>query len=261
MGMTNASSAKLRENLLSLQDPDPVEMINPDSSYPVLLVCEHAGQAIPQKLGNLGLSDEDLQRHIAWDIGAASVTRKLADMLGTPALLQRYSRLVIDCNRPPAAPDSSPAVSDHIPVPGNQDLSEEERRQRVREIFSPFNRAVAQALDSGTIQIVLSIHSYTPYLNGEHRPWTMGLLFRQDRKTSELLRDYVMLHHSNIHIGMNQPYQIEDASDWFVPHHGEARGLPHSLIEIRNNEIADEAGQDKWAQLLRPVIHHLLKEV
>ena len=246
--------------LLHGTDPDPVEVIYPFSVSPVLLICEHAGQHVPEALAQLGLTDDQMQQHVAWDIGAAAVTRILAARLKATAVLQRYSRLVIDCNRPPEAPDSAAALADGISVPGNTDLSDAAHQLRVDEIFRPFHDRITQLLDTGRFQLVLSIHSYTPELGGVARPWEMAFLFRQDAATSVRLADLLAARHPVLRIGMNEPYQVQDESDWFVPQHGEHRGLPHSLIEVRNDEITTTAGQALWADRLAEVVNIYLEE-
>ncbi len=247
--------------LLIGSDPAPFEIVNAKSDHPVVLVCEHAGQAIPAQLDDLGISKVQLDRHIGWDIGASAVTKYMADFLGAPAVLQRYSRLVIDCNRPTNAADAMPIVSDAVPIPGNACLDVEARAARVSEIFDPFQEAVASCFALSPRRATFSIHSFTPALGGIERPWDIGFLYRKDTRTSEYLASCIAGAHPELKIGMNQPYQIDDASDWFVPNHGEARGLPHSLIEIRNDHIAFATGQMHWASLLSDVIHRLLKEL
>ena len=250
-----------RRMLLSDADPDPVEMVNADSNHPVLLVCEHAGQSVPAQLGDLGLTGDALDTHIGWDIGARAVTLRMAATLGAPAVLQRFSRLVIDCNRPPDAPDAVPDVSDGVAIPGNAQLDGAARRARVSEVFDPFHDATAALLDHPMRSATFAIHSFTPSMDGKARQWDIGFLYRHDDITSPLLRDAVAKIQPDLCIGMNQPYQIEDASDWFVPRHGEARGMAHSLIEIRNDHIADVAGQAVFADLLSDAITAALRRL
>ncbi|GLO72657.1 N-formylglutamate amidohydrolase [Phaeobacter inhibens] len=254
--------AQARPNaLLGPQDPSPVEVINAASDHPLLLVCEHAGKRVPHALNGLGIAQEDRDSHVGWDIGAAAVTRILAKALGAPAILQSYSRLVIDCNRPPDAPDAMPEANHGVQVPGNRDLSAAARADRIAEIFGPFQATVERQLMQQSRKIVLSIHSFTPFLAGEPRPWHVGFLFRQDAQTSTHLARFIADAQPELTIGMNQPYQIDDTSDWFVPQHGETSGLPHSLIEIRNDLIGDAAGQQKWADILIAAINRYLREV
>lgn len=252
----------LRSNhgaLLTTRDPAPVELLNSASTHPVLLVCEHAGKCIPEKLSDLGVQHDEIERHIGWDIGAAAVTRLLAAMLGAPAVLQTYSRLVIDCNRPPQAPDAMPQISDATPVPGNQGLSTSERAARVAEIFDPYQTAVTKARSHPCRRMIISVHSFTAKLANELRPWDVAFLYRGDADTPTKLRQSLLTQDPALKVGMNEPYQIEDASDWFVPHHGEASGLPHSLIEIRNDLITNHDGQTHWAGLLKNAVESALK--
>ncbi|MDE4063664.1 N-formylglutamate amidohydrolase [Phaeobacter gallaeciensis] len=247
--------------LLGPQDPLPAEVINAASDHPLLLVCEHAGKMVPNALNDLGIAQEDRDSHVFWDIGAEAVTRIMADSLGAPAILQPYSRLVIDCNRPPDAPDAMPEANHGVQVPGNRGLNDAARAARIAEIFDPFQATVERHLKRQPRKIVLSIHSFTPLLTGEPRPWHVGFLFRQDVQTSEHLARFIADAQPELTIGMNQPYQIDDASDWFVPQHGETSGLPHSLIEIRNDLIGDATGQQAWANILTGAVNRYLKEL
>ncbi|MBS9718765.1 N-formylglutamate amidohydrolase [Pseudohalocynthiibacter aestuariivivens] len=247
--------------LLGPDDPAPVEVVNAEATHPVLLVCEHAGQALPKRLGDLGISTEALDSHIGWDIGAEGVTRRIAHILGAPAVLQRYSRLVIDCNRPTGAPDAIPEISDGISIPGNSLLDAQSRNARVQEIFDPFQDVVSKQLSSFPRRATFSIHSFTRSMSGVNRPWDIGFLYRRDTRTSECLAKFVADARPELKIGMNQPYQIDDVSDWFVPNHGEACGLSHSLIEIRNDHIETSEGQAFWAEILSDAFDRLLKEI
>lgn len=244
--------------LLQASDPAPAEIINPEGDFPILLVCEHAGQGIPTVLGDLGLSRQHLDAHIGWDIGAAAVTRHLSASLNATAVLQYYSRLVIDCNRPPDAQDSMPQMSDGIVIPAN--LKPRNKAQRIKEIFTPYQAKISHFLDCGRFQAVVSIHSFTPVMRGIPRPWDIAFLYRKDKDTSLQLARFIETHYPGITIGYNEPYQASETSDWFVPVHGEARGIAHSLIEIRNDHIGDTGGQKKWANILAPSLCYLLRE-
>ena len=247
--------------LLGADDPAPVTVLNPDSNHPVLLVCEHAGRAVPQALNGLGMKADDRDSHVGWDIGAEAVTRLMAETLNAPAVLQSYSRLVIDCNRPPEAPDAIPESNHGVSVPGNRALDNAARVARVREIFEPFQEKVAESLRQPSRRMVLAIHSFTPTLGKTSRPWEIGFLFRHETHASTHLARLVQEARPELTIGMNEPYQIDDESDWFVPQHGEASGLPHSLIEIRNDQIRDSQGRAAWAETLSTAINRYLKEV
>ena len=248
------------QTLLGPDDPEPVEVVNAGSDHPLVLVCEHAGQAIPAALGDLGLVPGEIDRHIGWDIGAEGVARSVAELLGCTCVIQRYSRLVIDCNRPPHAHDSMPETSDGTAVPGNLGLGEHERAARVAEIFAPFQQAVSDHLDRMPRTAAVSIHSFTPRLGTEARPWDIGLLYRTDQRSSARLATHVQAARPQLTVGLNQPYQVDEMSDWFVPQHAEPRGLPHSLIEIRNDHIEHAEGQRDWAAFLADVLDRWLKE-
>lgn len=247
--------------LLGANDPAPVTVLNATSDHPLLLVCEHAGKVIPQALNDLGIAEADRDSHVCWDIGAEAVTRHMAEALGAPTVIQSYSRLVIDCNRPPDAADAIPADNHGVQVSGNRDLDEAARVARVIEIFEPFHATVGQYLQRPSCKMVLAIHSFTPALAGKPRPWHIGFLFRRDDQTSAYLARFIKDAWPDLTIGMNEPYQIDDESDWFVPQHGEASGLPHSLIEIRNDQISDATGQKAWADILVAAVNRYFKEV
>ena len=179
----NLSSGGEVQSLLIKGDPKPVDVVNGHSDHPLLLVCEHAGQEIPAQLGDLGINRVALDDHIGWDIGAEAVTRAMALALGAPAVIQRYSRLVIDCNRPYDVTDAIPCVSDGVEIPGNLNLSASARAARIEEIFTPFHAEIANQYEKFARRIVLSIHSFTPSMNGTDRPWDIGFLFRKDTQT------------------------------------------------------------------------------
>lgn len=258
--MTKVSEIGWQGQLLSEQDPHPVEIINADSDHALVLVCEHAGQVIPSRLNDLGINQTALDSHIGWDIGAEQVTRQMAEILGATAIVQRYSRLVIDCNRPSDSEEAIPQISDSVVIPGNQALNDAQRAARVNEIFTPYQNAIEKILSNDSCKIVLSIHSFTRCLNGKTRPWEIGFLFRKDVETSQRLSAFVKTALPHLNVGMNVPYQIDDNTDWFVPRHGEARQIPHSLIEIRNEQIETAKGQAFWAQTLVSAIECYLRE-
>jgi predicted N-formylglutamate amidohydrolase len=240
--------------LLGENDPSPVEVVGVASTQHGLLLCEHAGCLIPQKLTSLGLPESSLLQHIAYDIGAEATARLISKKLKTPLIIQRYSRLVIDCNRPPEASDSIPEVSHGTRVPGNGHLDDHQRQSRITEIFAPFDSQVRNHLDLGTCRWAFSIHSFTPELDGKKRPWDIGLLYRKDTQTSVKIADAASKLYPQLQIGLNEPYQIDDESDWFVPKHAERVGLSHSLIEIRNDLISTPTGQEKWSTIVADLI-------
>lgn len=245
--------------LLDAGDPSPVEVVNAAARSPVALVCEHAGQAIPAALGDLGVAPDDLQRHIAYDLGAEGLARRMAARLDAPLVLQRYSRLVIDCNRPAGSPGSIPETSDGTVVPANLDISSAARAARVREIFAPFHDRVSRMIAERKPRAVFAIHSFTPVMQGVARPWALGFLFRRDTATSAALAAAIGKAHPGLTIGLNEPYTVDDENDWFVPEHGERTGIPHSLIEVRNDLISDEAGRTRMCGILADAIEIFLQ--
>ncbi|MEM7445301.1 MAG: N-formylglutamate amidohydrolase [Pseudomonadota bacterium] len=244
--------------LLSDADPAPVEVVPGAPGAPVVFVCEHAGRIVPNRLKNLGVVPGVLNSHRGWDIGAVDVARQLASLLDAPLVLQRYSRLVIDSNRPPNSVASIPEISDGETIPGNVGLSLAAREARIEEIFAPMDRAIDELFEAEPRRAGLSIHSFTPNLGGLPRPWHAGFLSRRDPSTAKALHDAVAAMRPDLTLGINEPYQIEDETDWFVPRHAETRGLRHCLIEIRNDQLPDEAAAEEWADLLaqaiRPVV-------
>ncbi len=247
-------------SLLGPKDPDPVERLEGAAHAPCLLVCEHAGQTVPQRLDRLGLPDSEMQRHIAWDIGAAAVTRSLSAKLSAAAVLQRYSRLVIDCNRPPGVPSSMPKVSDGTEIPGNREISEPERVARVAEIFRPFESVIAARIDAQPPRFFADIHSFTPVMQCFKRPWEIGLLFNRDDSGARALMRELLARRPGIVAAFNEPYQVTDLSDFTIPSHGEKRGLRHVLVEIRNDLIDGPEGVETWSSLLADCFTAMLKD-
>ena len=239
--------------LLAPQDPAPVTVLREAGRSPFLLIADHAGQAVPAALDGLGLPQSELDRHIGWDIGIAGTTARLAELLDACAILQAYSRLVIDCNRPLESPGSIAEASDGRQVPGNLGLDAAQRRQRVEEIFAPYHARIAAELDrraaAGAPTILVAMHSFTPSMAGSDRPWHAGVLYQRDARFSHALRDALRAE-GDLVVGDNQPYRVSDATDYAIPVHAERRGLPHVELEIRQDLIADAAGQQAWAARL-----------
>ena len=247
--------------LLHADDPPPVERCNEQGHAPVLLTCDHASAAVPRALDGLGLSAGAIGEHIGWDIGAAAVTRLLAAALDAPALLSGYSRLVVDCNRDPGDPTSIPAESDGIAVPGNGDLSPEASVQRLEACFAPYHTAIAARLDAfeaeGIVPAFLSIHSFTPVMEGVARPWHVGILWDKDPRISEPLLAALSAD-SSIAVGDNQPYSAREPTGFTVGYHAIARGLPHVALELRQDLIAAEEGAAAWAARLAAALRPIL---
>jgi predicted N-formylglutamate amidohydrolase len=245
--------------LLSADDPTPVEWVNKNSQSPVMLLCEHAGNTLPGSKNQLGLQPQQLTEHIAWDIGAAAVARKVAAALDAPLLLQRYSRLLIDCNRPPESDESIPEYSDSIAIPGNQNLTSQDRQARQQEIFYPLDNAINETLQQHTRTAAFSIHSFTPQMQGQpSRPWHCGMLTRTSTDTARSMIDHLQKIKPSLTLALNEPYCIDDETDWFIPRYAEPHGLAHCLIEIRNDQILTEDGVNTWSELISMAINAVM---
>jgi predicted N-formylglutamate amidohydrolase len=254
-------------SVLSARDPEPVEAVNMAGRSIILLTCEHAGRLVPERLGDLGVPQAEMDRHIAYDVGAAGLSRLLAVRLDAPLLMQRYSRLVIDCNRPFEAVDCFPEVSDGTPIAANVSLALGERRARYEEIHVPFHQAVKAAIDkrraAGLPVVLVSVHSFTRHMRstGAVRQCDLGLLFNREPRFAQALMREAQAEAPEMRIAFNEPYIVDDASDYTIPVHGEAGGVPHVLLEVINDEIADEAGQQTWAGILTPALQRAAKAV
>lgn len=239
--------------LLEADEPPAFRVERPNGRSPYFLTCDHAGARVPRKLGSLGVSAEDMKRHIAWDIGAGAVTVRLAAALDAFGILQTYSRLVIDCNRHPGIPASIVRLSEGTRIPGNEVVTVEQAAAREREIFRPYHDRIRTEMDLRRAQqrptVLISVHSFTPRFHGNPRPWHAGVLYNRDaRLASELLQR--LRAEPGLVIGDNEPYSVSDTTDYTIPEHGERRGLIHVGIELRQDLIGAEAGQSEWAERL-----------
>ena len=239
--------------LLATEDPVPVRVLRPEGRSDFLLTGDHAGRAIPRRLGTLGLPESERARHIAWDIGIAGVTERLSEALDATAVLQTYSRLVIDCNRQPGLDSSIPTISEVTAIPGNDGLSPAEREARLREIFAPYHEQIAELIEAraaaGRRVVLVAMHSFTPVFKGVRRQVEVGILYNRDARLPHILLDLLDAE-GDLAVGENEPYAVGDLTDYTVPVHAERRGLAHVEIEIRQDLIADEAGQAEWAARL-----------
>jgi predicted N-formylglutamate amidohydrolase len=229
----------------------PVVVVNEAGRSPFVLLCEHASRLFPAGYGRLGLPAAELDRHIAWDLGAAEVAMRLACILDAPLFLAGYSRLLIDLNRPPESPTSIPEVSEATAIPGNIGLDEAERRRRYRLWFRPFHDAVAAHLDSraGRATAVVGMHSFTPVFAGVSRSWHAGVLFRRAEAFGEALAAAIEAR-AEVPVGRNEPYRVSIETDFTVPVHGDARGLAAALIEVRQDLVTDVLGIERWSRTL-----------
>ena len=240
--------------LLGPDDAPPFRVLNPDAEAPILLVCDHASNAVPAHLGALGLEPSVFDDHTAYDIGAADVTAKLAERMGCPAVLCGYSRLLIDPNRPPGHPQSVPRESDGIAISANQDLVEDDLQKRCDVLFWPYHNAIADMIAklwrSGAPPALVSIHSFTPGMRTcvKPRPWHIGVMYNHDERIARPMIDHLRTVPGLV-VGDNEPYSGKDIG-FTVDTHAGAAGLPHVSFEIRQDQVADAAGTDRWAGLL-----------
>jgi predicted N-formylglutamate amidohydrolase len=242
--------------LLGADNVPPLHQSHAPGRSPFLLTADHYGRLIPPALGDLGLPEYELTRHIAWDVGIAGVAERLATLLDAHLIAQRYSRLVIDCNRPPGTASSIPILSEATTIPGNDGLSREAAEARRREIFDPYHQGIdaviSQRVHANRPTVLVALHSFTPVYAGIARPWHIGALYHRDRILPPLLIKALRAE-PDLVVGDNEPYAASDLTDYTIPVHGEARGLINTGIEIRQDLIEDQAGQQQWAERLARV--------
>lgn len=255
----NSLACPAPAGLLTETDPAPVGLRNGELASSFLIICDHAGNAVPAALAGLGLPQAELDRHIGIDIGILSVAEGLSDLLQAPLVFQRYSRLVAECNRRLDSPSFMAPSSDGTPVPANQNPSLEDRQARIREIVEPYHAEISRRIDSrlaaGQPLILVSMHSFTPSLRvaPAPRPWQIGLCYHDVRHFSDLVLAE-LCKDSDLLVGRNEPYGVNMVEDYSVPVHGEERQLPYVEFEIRQDLIADPAGQAEWAARLAPIL-------
>lgn len=249
--------------LIGPSDPPVFEIHNPSGPAQLIIACDHASAAVPAKLNGLGLDSRYFGQHIAYDLGAGGVARRVADLVNAKAILGGYSRLVVDLNRDLADVSAVPALSDGVLIPGNLGLPAGERDGRARELYGPYHEAVGKAvtesIESRGGAVLISIHSFTPRLHGIERPWELGVLWDADERLAlpllELLR-----RDRDIRVGDNEPYSGRHPADYTIDLHGEANGLACAGIEIRQDLIDQEQGQERYAQILAGAIKSCLAE-
>ena len=238
--------------LLAADEPEPASVYRPHGRSAYFLTCDHASNRIPRALGDMGLSAAELQRHIAWDIGALAVAKRMSDALDATLVYQNYSRLVIDCNRSPGVPAAIPEVSEHTTIPANLNLTAAEAQRRERAIHTPYHQCIQDVMEQRAAaqqpSLYVAMHSYTPVFKGSQRHWHMSVMYHRDRRLAALLLDSINATAPHLVVGDNEPYHVDDKTDYGIPVHGEKRGIPHVLIELRQDLIEHEAGQQEWAE-------------
>ncbi|MGH3430253.1 MAG: N-formylglutamate amidohydrolase [Mycobacteriales bacterium] len=245
--------------LLSADDPPAFELVRRTGRSPYLLTADHAGRAVPRRLGDLGVPGAAMATHIASDLGIAELARGVSERLDAWLILQSYSRLLIDANRPPGSPQSIVTLSERTRVPGNERLSAPDAEAREREILQPYHDCIRDELEqrAATNQPIAlcSLHSFTPTFMGITRPWHIGVLFNRDARLARVVLQLLRQDRS-LTVGENEPYSVSDETDYTVVVHGERRGIPHVEIEIRQDLIATETGQASWSDRLAGVLRN-----
>ena len=251
---------ELSKSLLSNEAAAVVE--NPEGSSRIILICEHAGQKTPEYLGSLGLDDEAMSTHIGWDIGAAALSRALSKQLDAALILQRYSRLVYDCNRDFDAFDAIVEESDHVAIPQNSGLTLEQRRRRFEFVYQPFNDAIEALLEhrlqSAEHPVIVTIHSFTPLYKGQRRTLDLGILYDADTRLADVFAE-LSEEDAAYASARNQPYSPKDGCMHTIITHGIKHGLLNLMLEVRNDLINDAKGQELWAQRIANLITAALK--
>jgi predicted N-formylglutamate amidohydrolase len=241
------------DTLLAREDPPPFTVTGENGASPFLIVADHAGKKMPQRLGQLGLADAECERHIAWDVGAGALACRMGEALDAVVIRQTYSRLVIDCNRRPGTATSILTVSELTTVSGNTGLAEHDRRARHDEVFKPYHDRISQELDrrraAGHPTALISVHSFTPVFKSAARRWHVGVLYHRDARLAHALLK-LLNREAGLIVGDNEPYSVSDETDYSIPVHGEGRGLHHVALEIRQDLITEDSGQRSWAALL-----------
>ncbi len=238
-------------SLLSPSEPAPFELVNATGQSDVVLLCDHACNRIPLQLHALGLGAQELNSHIALDLGALQVARHLSTCLDAPLVASNYSRLVIDCNRYPESGDCIPVSSAGIVIPGNQDLAAGEIHRRHQTLFEPYHTAIDDLLEARADRtaLLLSIHSFTPELQGIKRPWPIGVCYADEKFLARRWLDALQAQIGDP-VGDNEPYSIELDIDYSLPVHGQKHGIPVIMLEIKQNEISSLADAKKWAETI-----------
>ena len=239
---------------------DAVRVINPGGASAYVVACDHASNFLPAKFGTLGLPEAELERHIAWDPGALPVSLALSEMLDAAVVESRISRLAIDCNRPVDAPDLVPAISETTAIPGNAALSAAAREERIALSHRPYHDALERLIDERLAAVLdcqlVAVHTFTPVYRGVSRPWHIGIIHDDDvRLAAPLIAALREL--PGVEVGVNQPYSPADRVYYTMERHARARGLPCVMIEIRNDELADAAGQRLWADRLASALSRI----
>ena len=249
--------SSLNEQLLAADEPPAFQEFQIEGRSDFIIVADHASARIPRCLANLGLPDSELKRHIAWDIGALGVARRVAQAIDAPLVAQNYSRLVIDCNRDPKVATSISRISELREIPGNIGLTAVQIAARRAEIFDPYHRRIRELLDRrqaiGRRAILVAQHTMTDIYKSDRRKMHAAVLYNRDRRFAGVVLE-MLRRERHLIIADNEPYFVSDETDYTIPHHAEARSLLHVEIEIRQDLVNHEAGQAEWAARIARVL-------
>jgi predicted N-formylglutamate amidohydrolase len=249
--------------LIGRDDPAPFVVLEEHGRASALVVCDHASRAFPRALDRLGLPELPSWQHIAWDIGAGELARGLAHALDAPAVLAGYSRLVVDCNRSPDDEEAFRKESDGWTVPGNQHLSEDDRRVRLASFFDPYHECIEAMLGGfrgrNVLPLLVAVHSFSPALAGNTRPWHAGVLWDRDEANAQRLLEGLRAQQGLV-IGDNEPYSGKHPANYTIDHHAKAHGLPHVCIEVRQDLLSSPAGIERWVRLLARIVGGILAD-
>lgn len=247
--------------LIGPDEPPPFEVVNANGRAPFLLVCDHASRRIPSTLRQLGVADWVLDRHVACDIGARALTLALSERFNAPAVLANYSRLVVDLNRQLHDSSAFIKVSDGIAIPGNIELSEGERTERIRTFFDPYHDAVdaelRRFLDRDHVPALVSIHTCTPVFNRVVRRWHVGVMWDKDGRIARPLLENLEAT-PDVCVGDNEPYSGAHPNDYTVDHHAEKNGFPCVGIEVRQDLVDSQEGAAHWGGILGNALEPVL---
>lgn len=261
-----AARGKLPARLLQPGEPAAYRIENPKGSAPVLIVCDHASNRVPKVLNDVGLSKADLEKHIAWDPGTENIGRYMSEKLDATAFFASYSRIVVDVNRGERSPECMREVSDHIHVPGNKNLSAAEKRQRLDEIFWPYHRALSTQikgyLKKGIVPVIVSLHSFTPEMDGFKRPWHIGVLWNKEETIAMRLVENLRAQNPGMVVGENEPYTLKQAnlSKNTIKTHAEDTGLPYVIVEFRQDLVATKRDAQKWGRIFLEALAPILMD-
>jgi len=263
MSEKNPDHLPISYPLIGRDDPPPFVVLHEHGEAPALVVCDHASRAFPKALGRLGLPELPSWQHIAWDIGAGELARGISNALDAPAVLAGYSRLIVDCNRLPDDVEAFREQGGGWVIPGNQGLSEFDKRLRLACFFDPYHECIAAMLGGYRARrvtpLVISIHTFTPEYEGRLRPWQAGILWDKDERSADFIIKGLRAI-EGLSVGDNEPYSGKHPSDYTIDHHAEGAGLPHVCIEVRQDQLESPAGTERWIRLLSGLIRQMMND-